>query len=215
MSVLARPHQTNTYPVEIAPSHNRKTHTQSNTPASHSANVHIWRPVTNEDSAVTDLLLSILKGLPRPDIQYHHRHKRSFGVTLLDKAHRLNTIEVYKAILPNPTDFLAKNAREVLQPTFNEPLGKIAVKNVIQIGSKHSPTLALEVDSTELRHEMHALAEMCNTLNNTSISPNPIPHISIVKFPNAYGVPKQVVSAVESIAPSELYIGGGRIQTHS
>lgn len=188
-------HTTRTRPPAL-----EHTHTQNE--------IHIYRPLIRENATATTLLLAMLSGLPTPDTPYKARNPKH--ITLLNRPHVLGTLATYKDIVPDSYEFLVQHVKEALKSSFYRPLGKVGVKGVIQVGSKHTPTLALELDSDELQQEMHILADMCNTLNDTELNPYPIPHVSIGKFQSE--IPKQVIETVEAVAPSELTVGPVKIQ---
>lgn len=161
---------------------------------------HIWRPDDGEDAVMTDLIFAILKTMPR-STKLIPRDSRKYGSTLVGRHNFNNARDTYRGIIPNAHHFVRQNLEEIMPQSANQPLGKVAVKGVVPIGSDRSPTLALLLDSLVLEHEVNSLQEACNELSYRQNYRQPMPHISIAKFEDSYGIPSGVIEAVEEVAP--------------
>ncbi len=170
--------------------------------------MHIHRSLARQGEIGTTAMLAIVGSMPR-DISVHRRATVTLGVSMLD-ATNLTRHKKFTSRDPNYDPEALRRTIKRNVPSFRKPLGEISVKDVIQIGSKRAPALALEVASPQLDEEMDAInAIVALQRGDSSVEIDVKPHISIATFPGLREIPQNILDAVHEAAPNHIDLDPG------
>ncbi len=166
------------------------------------------RPQATRRALSATAMLAVLKSMPRSGVSVNPREPRRFATSMLTNEN-LRRHHNYFSDKPHfDADILEQALTEML-PDFREPIGKVSIKGVVQLGDEKTPTLALELDSPQIQYEINEMNAVVGALRGIKYTNTSVPHISIASFSGIDTIPQTMLEAVEAAVPDEIAINGG------
>lgn len=165
--------------------------------------LRVWRRHAGEEAAIANLRLAVLRGLPRPLVNFLLRSSSNMGATILSGKDFAVAKSRSQYLTDFPISYVRAAIKDDLPPSAFYP-ATVAVRDVIRLGREDSPTIALALEAPMLEEEIAAVRQTVGLVGGVALRGHIIAHFSIGSFPGLGEVPAGVFREVEAAAPTNL-----------
>lgn len=168
-------------------------------------------PQATRRAVSASAMLAVLGSMPRNGVSVNPRNPRVLATSILTNENLRRHHNYFSDKAHFDPDILEQALSEML-PDFREPIGRVSVKGAVQLGDEKNPTtptLALELDSPQIQHEINEMNAVVGSLRGIRYTLTSVPHISIASFSGIDTIPQTMLDAVEAAVPDEIAIDSG------